>query len=84
MNTTYISATELKRNVAEVLNSVYYKKNTTIIERFGKAIAKIVPVEEKKEGKKTITKILDRYFGVLPNFPETKNIRYFRKRNTTL
>ena len=84
MNTTYVSASELKRNAAEILNSVYYKKNTTIVERFGKAIAKIVPVEERIEGKKSVAKILNNYFGVLPNFPKTKNIRYFRKRNTSL
>ncbi len=45
--TTIISATELKNKVSEVLNDVAFKGNVTVIERYGKPIAKIVPTEEE-------------------------------------
>ena len=87
MNTTYVSASELKRNSAEILNSVYYKKNITIVEKFGKAIAKIVPIEGKESESESIEDILDSFFGSMPDFPSAKTIKkakYFRKRNITL
>lgn len=40
-----ISATELKNKISEILNNTYFKGRVSIIERYGKPIAKIVPVE---------------------------------------
>lgn len=87
MNTTYVSATELKRNAAEILNGVYYKKNITVIKKFGKAIAKIVPLDEKETPLQNVKEILDSYFGSMPDFPSAEEIRkarYFRKRKIKL
>lgn len=84
MNTTYISASELKRNAAEILNSVYYKKNITIVEKFGKPIAKIVPVDEKEMALNDIEKVLKSTFGSIPDFPDVISKRYFRRRNIKL
>ncbi|OGG03076.1 hypothetical protein A2W14_05215 [Candidatus Gottesmanbacteria bacterium RBG_16_37_8] len=84
MNITHVSASELKRNAAEILNSVYYKKNITIVEKFGKAIAKIIPIDEKENSKTNITDKLDFYFGSLPDFPKVIITRNFRQRNVSL
>lgn len=58
MSTNYISSTELKNKVADVLNDVRYKGSTTIVKRHGKAIAKIVPIEDNtRKGKKNFMKL---------------------------
>lgn len=75
----YISATELKNKVAEVLNKVYFGGDVTIIERFGKPIAKIVPVDEKKENKANLTEALKETFGSMSEFPEVTKYRKSRK-----
>jgi len=79
MNTTAVTATELKNNTADILNRVYYEKKIAIVERYGEPIARIVPVEKEKS-KKDIEAVLKRYYGIMPDFPEVTNIRYFRKR----
>lgn len=76
---TYISATELKNKVAEVLNKAYFGGDVTVIERFGKPIAKIVPVEEKRETKSNIAKSLKETFGSISEFPEVTKYRRSRK-----
>lgn len=40
-----VSATGLKNKVSEVLNDAYFKGKVTIVERYGKPIAKVIPVE---------------------------------------
>lgn len=59
MSTNYISSTELKNRVADVLNDVRYKGSTTIVKRHGKEIAKIVPIEDNntRKGKKNFMKL---------------------------
>lgn len=84
MNTNYVSATELKRNVSEILNSVYYKKSVTIVEKFGKPIAKIIPIDAKELGSAEIEEVLKSTFGSIPDFPDVKSSRYFRKPNINL
>ena len=84
MNTTYVTASELKRNAAEILNSVYYKKNITVVEKFGKAIAKIIPIDEKESSKTKIAEKLKFYFGALPDFPSVNITRKFRRRISSL
>lgn len=84
MDIKYVSASELKRNSAEILNSVYYKKNTTIVEKFGKPIAKIIPIEEKNLDEKDISETLKKYFGSIPDFPDVTKDRRSRKRSVSL
>ena len=84
MDITYIPATDLKRKAAEILNTVYYEKKIAVVERFGKALVKIIPYEEEKISKKNKRNLLDKYFGALPDFPEAKNNRFFRKKNLVL
>lgn len=76
MNTTSISASELKRNTADVLNRVYYEKIVAVIKRHDEPIVKIVPIEKNKSRKS--------YFGIMPDFPDVTKLRYFRKRKISL
>ncbi len=83
MNTSFISATDLKKNISDVLNRVYYEKKITIVKRHNEPIAKIVPLE-KTEAKKDISAILDKYYGIWKDESWAKDIgrrsRHFRKR----
>ncbi|MBI2314793.1 type II toxin-antitoxin system Phd/YefM family antitoxin [Candidatus Daviesbacteria bacterium] len=80
-----ISATELKNKLSEVLNSVYYSENVAVIEKHGKPIARIVPVEgSKKMMRKDIKRVLDETFGILPDFPDVSSYRRFRSRKISL
>ena len=76
-----ISASELKNNVSNILNDVYFNKKTAVIKRYGEAIAKIVPVDKEE---KDTGSILDKYFGVLPDFPYISKKRNFKKREVKL
>ena len=84
MNITRISATDLKRKAAEILNTVYYEKKVAIVERFGKALVKIIPYDEKKETDKDKDSMLEKYFGILPGLPDVKKMRFFRKKSLVL
>lgn len=78
--TTVISATELKNRVSEVLNEVTFMGNVAVIERYGKPIAKIIPVEDNvKRNKEEIRKALNTTFGSLPDFPDVTEFRRSRK-----
>lgn len=86
MNTTTISATELKNKVSEVINRVHYGKEEIIVTKTDKPFVKISPLagKEKKKSKEEIEKLLDKYFGIWKNEVWAKDIgrksRYFRKR----
>lgn len=82
MKTIYLSATELKRNTAEILNSVAYAGDVVVIERFGEPVAKMTPVLERTRlsGKE----ILNKYFGAAPDFPDVTKLRRSRKKSLSL
>ncbi len=84
--TTVISATELKNKVSEVLNNVYFTGNETVIEKHGKPIARIVPINDKvkKMSKKDIKRVLDETFGILPDFPDVRKVRRSRRKTFSL
>lgn len=84
MKNTYISATNLKKNISEILNVVYFKKYVVVIERYNKPVARIIPVEEKTEKKKSLDCVLEDYFGSLPEFPEVVKERKFSRRRALL
>jgi len=76
-----ISATELKNKAADVLNHVLFTKSETIIERYGKPIAKITPISRGEKLRKVdIKKVLDRTFGSDPDFPEVTKFRTFGRK----
>ncbi len=83
--TTTISATELKNRVSEVLNEVVFKGNVAIIERYGRPIAKVVPVEEKSLlTREEVRKALRATFGSLPDFPDVTKFRRSRRKSFSL
>lgn len=79
-----ISASELKNNVSKVLNDVYFDKKTALIKRYGKTVAKIIPVYKEETKSKNIRSLLNKYFGILPDFPDVSKTRSFRKRSVNL
>ncbi|GEM_PF-2010304 len=83
MNKNFISASNLKNHVSEILNDVYFGKKIAVIERYGKPIAKIVPIKEGEKDK-DIKKVLDKYFGILPDFPDVTKDRRSRKKKFVL
>lgn len=83
MNTAFISASELKRNTADVLNRVYYEKIVAVIKRHDEPIVKISPIDNKDKKKNTASLLL-KYYGILPDFPAPTMKRSRAKRNINL
>lgn len=81
MKITHLSATELKRNTAEIVNLVAYGKTVAVVERYDEPLVKIVPANLKEE---EIEKRIKKHFGTIPNFPDVTKERYFRKRTVNL
>lgn len=79
-----ISASKLKNKVSDVLNDVHYKKNIAIIERYGKPIAKLIPIDTNQTNISGIKKALDNSFGSIPDFPEVTKNRASRKKPLSL
>lgn len=80
--TIYIDATELKKNISSVLNSVYFGGNTAVVKKHGKMIVKITSL--KGEGADINQSSSEKYFGALPDFPDLSSKRNFRKRKILL
>ncbi len=80
---TRLSSTELKRNTAEVLNSVAFGKVEAIVERYGEPLVKIIPMRTA-EKKRDFKEALDKYFGTIPDFPSVSKSRHFRRRASKL
>ena len=78
MNKITITATELKQNTSEILNLVAYKNTIVEISKHGKIVAQITPKETF--GKKDKKRLLSRFFGISPNFPEVHKSRSKLKR----
>ena len=78
------SATKLKNNISYILNEIYYKEDVAIIERYGRPIAKIVPIKDEKTVVASLKKVLGNSYGILPDFPDVTKERRSRKRTTRL
>lgn len=83
MKTISLSATDLKRNTADVLNSVIYGGEIAIIERYGEPVAKIVPFSPSSK-KLSKEEVINKYFGAIPDFPDVTKFRKSRKKWPTL
>jgi len=77
------SATKLKNNISYILSEIHYKGDVAIIERYGRPIAKIVPIKDN-ETVTSLKKVLDDSYGILPDFPDVTKERSSRKRTTSL
>lgn len=65
------------------MNNAYYRGETTVIERHGKPIAKIVPIEDVKERSSRFErrlKAINKYAGSIPDFPDVTKLRNSRKK----
>lgn len=80
---TTISATELKNRVSEILDEVYFNGKTVVVERYGKPLVEILPIE-KGAKKVEVKKALDATFGILPDFPDVTKFRVSRHRKIKL
>ncbi len=72
------TATELKNNPSEILNLAIYGGYEVMIEKYGEEVVKVVPITTSKP-KKDYRKIMAKYFGSLPDFPEVYKFRTSRK-----
>lgn len=79
-----ITATDLKNKTAEILNESYFKGKTILIGRYGKPIAKIIPIKENSKNIITLKKVLKRTFGALPDFPDVTKYRKSRRKSFKL
>jgi len=77
--TTRLSSTELKRNTAEILNSVAFGEIEAVVERYGEPLVKIIPMRTVEKGR-NFKEALDEYFGAVPDFPDIRKSRHFRRR----
>lgn len=75
-----VSATDLKNRVADILNEVIFTGSEMIVERYGKPVVKITPIDKAKKAKKNMSEVIDRYFGALPDFPDVTKFRRSRRR----
>lgn len=68
---TKITATELSRNLSDVLNRVHYKGEAFAIERNGHTVAVLRPVEEApKATLRTLAEIMRKYSPGDPSFAD--------------
>ncbi|OGG12463.1 hypothetical protein A2875_04340 [Candidatus Gottesmanbacteria bacterium RIFCSPHIGHO2_01_FULL_46_14] len=74
MNTFTVTATDLRKNAADILNRVYYEKKVALIERAGKVIVRMNPEEP------SLIPSLIRSFGAIADFPDVTKDRRSRKR----
>lgn len=74
MNTFTVTATELRKNAADILNRIYYEKKTALVERAGKVIIRMTP-ENADTPKESLLEIWNRYAGSIPDFPDVKKFR---------
>lgn len=63
MNTFTVTATELRKNAADILNHVYYEKKIALVERAGRIIVRIEPVSDVPRPMKSHRKKYPRLVG---------------------
>ncbi len=83
MNTFTVSATDLRKNAADILNRVFYEKKIALVERAGKVIVRINP-EVSDVPKESFLDVWNRYAGSMPDFPDVKKFRRNKRRWRTI
>lgn len=73
MNTFTVTATDLRKNAADILNRVYYEKKIALVERAGKVIVRMHPETL------SLNPIPLRSFGAIPDFPDVIGDRRSKK-----
>lgn len=79
MNTFTVTATELRKNAADILNRVYYEKKIALVDRHGTVIARLIP-EVSDKRKETLTEVWNRFGGIMPDFPDVTKFRRNKRR----
>jgi tRNA(fMet)-specific endonuclease VapC len=75
-----VTASELKRDTASILNDVAFGGESYMIERHGKYVAEIIPKRERSsKNKAEIREALKKYYGAIPDFPEVHKERTRRR-----
>lgn len=72
------TATELKNNPAEILNLAVYGGYEVMIGKYGKEVAKVVPVKRNLVGK-NYKELIAEFYGSIPDFPDVTRNRKSRK-----
>ena len=80
MTNLTISATDLKRETADIINEVYYKGISANITRHGKPIVRLVPISTSDE----LIESKNATFGAIPDFPEVASNRHFKSKSIDL
>lgn len=74
-----VTATELKRNTAKILNEVIYTTKPIDIYKYGEVVASITPalglVTYSETKKEKLFRLRDKYAGSMPNFPDVTKDR---------
>ncbi len=73
--TRTVTATELKVKTSEILDDVAFNKTTSLIERNGRLIAKLVPLENYANRENRVRVALKDSFGSIPDFPLVKRYK---------
>ena len=69
MKSKRVTSTTLKRKTGEILDEVRINKEEIIITKGNKDVAVIRPIIKKKSLAE-MKKILNKYYGISPNFPD--------------
>jgi prevent-host-death family protein len=81
----YVTATELKNNTSEIINRMYYGNEVIGLEKHGKEIGRIVPVNTDnkytREQVDILKKALKKYAGSMPDL-DINEIKKARTLNT--
>lgn len=80
MKTVY-SVAEARENFAEILNLVAYSGSTVTVEKYGKPVMKMVPIERARPSVDVVKKYAGIWKGKKWAAKVGKPSRYFRKRD---
>lgn len=82
MNISIITATEFRTKAADILNRVMYERKVIQIDRHGKAIAKIIPIDDALAT--TLKERIMMSYGAIPDFPDVKKFRVNKRHWRTI
>lgn len=81
----HIAISDARATLPELVKKVNNTSDEIIITAYGKPVAKLVPANaDKTTEKKDYKKVLERSFGILPDFPDVTKARVSRKKRIKL